>query len=109
MHNRFVDVIVIGAGVAGLTAARQLESEGFEVLILEARNRIGGRILTTHDGLAEGPVELGAEFVRGRPPELVRMLEGAGLRTEPVEGGDICRDAGDIAPDGGVLEQVDVC
>lgn len=57
------DVIVIGAGIAGLTAARQLADTGYEVLILEARNRIGGRIAT--DRSLGAPFEVGAGWIHG--------------------------------------------
>ncbi len=73
------DVIVIGAGVAGLTAVRTLQHAGLQVLCLEARDRIGGRILTVHDPLCPTPVELGAEFIHGKPPELWSIAKAAGL------------------------------
>ena len=74
------DVIIIGAGASGLAAARELHRAGARVLVLEARDRIGGRILTRHvDGCAL-PIELGAEFVHGRPPAIFRMVEQRGLR-----------------------------
>lgn len=73
------DVIVIGAGIAGLTAARALAETGVRVAVLEARNRIGGRILTHRDG--EQPIELGAEFIHGRPPELWALIAEASLET----------------------------
>lgn len=72
------DVIVIGAGAAGLCAARTLTRAGVSVTILEARHRIGGRIHTLHDPLLPAPVELGAEFVHGRPAEIWSAVE-AGL------------------------------
>ena len=57
------DVVVIGAGVAGLAAAAELAEHGLRVRVLEARDRVGGRILTVRpDGLSL-PIELGAEFV----------------------------------------------
>ncbi|HMP42031.1 MAG TPA: FAD-dependent oxidoreductase, partial [Roseiflexaceae bacterium] len=59
-----VDVIVIGAGAAGLAAARNLHDTGLRVVVLEARDRIGGRIWTDHT-FAEVPVERGAEFIHG--------------------------------------------
>ena len=65
--TRTTDVLIIGAGVAGLTAAHELCTAGLHVTILEARDCIGGRILTHHT--KQYPVELGAEFVHGRPPE----------------------------------------
>jgi hypothetical protein len=64
------DVLVIGAGVAGLAAAAELARARLAVHILEARDRIGGRICTRHDPRLPLPVELGAEFVHGKPPEL---------------------------------------
>jgi monoamine oxidase len=59
------DVIVVGAGAAGLAAASALVSAGLDVLVLEARERIGGRILTEHVSGLETPIELGAEFIHG--------------------------------------------
>ena len=59
------DVAVLGAGVAGLAAARELRRRGLTVVVLEARDRIGGRILTVRDPRLPVPVELGAEFVHG--------------------------------------------
>ncbi len=67
-------VLVIGAGAAGLAAARELTSAGRSVLLLEARDRIGGRILTHHDSRLGIPVELGAEFVHGLPPQILEIL-----------------------------------
>lgn len=71
------DVIVIGAGAAGLRAADLLAAAGRRVLILEARDRIGGRIHTLTDKHAPVPIELGAEFVHGRPAATMELLEEA--------------------------------
>lgn len=57
-------IIVIGAGPAGLTAARHLQRQGFSVTILEARNRIGGRVYTDQSSLSV-PVDLGASIITG--------------------------------------------
>jgi renalase len=56
--------LVIGAGLAGLTAAQDLFVAGGKVVVLEARDRIGGRIQTDRN-FANYPVEFGAEFVHG--------------------------------------------
>ena len=78
------DVLVLGAGVAGLAAAERLTAAGRQVLILEAGDRIGGRIHTVDDPGLEYPVELGAEFVHGRPAELLELIRGSGLDLEAV-------------------------
>lgn len=72
------DVVIIGGGVAGLTAARELSSAGMRVLLVEARDRLGGRVMTHH--MAEGVVELGAEFVHGAVDEILGVAREAGLR-----------------------------
>lgn len=74
-----IDVAIVGAGAAGLTALRVLDRAGCKVLCLEARDRIGGRIFTLHDPLSPIPIELGAEFIHGRPPELWRFVESGSL------------------------------
>ena len=86
------EVIIIGAGVGGLTAARELSTAGARVLVLEARDRLGGRVMTHH--AAEGPVELGAEFVHGAFPEILGVVQEAGLRLREVGGGAPRRTAG---------------
>src|SRR5262249_22388492 len=73
------DVIVIGAGAAGLAAADELARKGRHALVLEARERVGGRCWTRRmPGLAI-PVELGAEFLHGEAKVTRALLEKAGL------------------------------
>jgi monoamine oxidase len=81
-----MDVVVIGAGVAGLAAAQALSAAGLEVCILEARNRIGGRIHTVWDSQVGIPIELGAEFIHGRPREIFSIAGAADLATTEVSG-----------------------
>ncbi|MGH7497348.1 MAG: flavin monoamine oxidase family protein [Gemmatimonadales bacterium] len=78
------DVLVIGAGVAGLAAARRLTGAGRRVMLIEARDRIGGRVHTIRPAGATRPIELGAEFVHGHSNTLWPLLSEAGLPTEPV-------------------------
>jgi monoamine oxidase len=74
------DILIIGAGAAGLAAARELSAANFNVIVLEARDRIGGRIHTHFDSQVSAPIELGAEFVHGKPPEILKLAERAGLK-----------------------------
>jgi monoamine oxidase len=79
-----MDVLIIGAGVAGLAAAQMLAAASVNVRVLEARDRIGGRIWTVRAGKSAMPVELGAEFIHGKPPELLDAIKSAGLAIVPV-------------------------
>jgi monoamine oxidase len=87
------DVIVIGAGVAGLTAARLLGEQGQRVLLLEARGRIGGRVWTVQSPSGV-PVELGAEFVHGRPPAIFDAIRAANLEVCEFSGTQWIQDGG---------------
>jgi monoamine oxidase len=84
------DVLVLGAGIAGLTAARHLATAGLRVHLVEAGNRVGGRIFSRSVG--EEIVELGAEFVHGKPPILWNLIDEAGLNTYELEGRHFCWD-----------------
>ena len=90
-------VIIIGAGVAGLAAACELGRSGVSVCVLEARDRIGGRIFTLRDRRGEWPIELGAEFIHGRPPEIWRPLKDAQAEITEVEGETWCVNDGRLA------------
>jgi monoamine oxidase len=80
------DAVVIGAGAAGLTAARQLHEQNLDVVVLEARERIGGRIFTLRDNNTSVPIELGAEFIHGSAPELDLLLKEARLPSVDIAG-----------------------
>ncbi len=75
-------IVVIGAGTAGLAAADVLREAGATVTVLEARDRLGGRVWTARD-LAAHPVELGAEFVHGERVATWEYLNDLDLTTFP--------------------------
>ncbi len=80
------DVIVVGAGITGLRAAQKLQQDGQRVLLLEARNRIGGRIGTDTDN--GQPLDLGVPWIhgiRGNPITTLANQPGATLITTDYE------------------------
>lgn len=76
------DVVVIGAGMAGVAAARALARAGLSVAVVEGRERIGGRIHTVRD-FCDAPVEAGAEFIHGVGAETWPDVRAAGLTVRP--------------------------
>ncbi len=77
------DVIIIGAGISGIAAARLLKSKGYSVLVLEARNRIGGRIWT--DQILNSPLDMGASWIHGINKNPIKTLaDGFKLKTVPT-------------------------
>ncbi len=78
-------IIIIGAGAAGIYAGNLLKSEGFEVEVLEARDRAGGRIATDQD-FAQHPIELGAAYSHGSNHTLYELSEYMNAELEPDEG-----------------------
>ncbi len=76
-----VDVIVVGAGLAGLSAARALHDRGCSVIVLEARNRVGGRVLS--HPLGHDTVDLGAQWIGPGQPRIVALIAELGLTPFP--------------------------
>ncbi len=94
------DVVVVGAGAAGLAAARRLAALSRRVVVVEARNRVGGRVLShCFPGLRE-PADLGAEFIHGPGAETVTLLRESGSIAVET-GGDawICAADGELQRD----------
>ena len=84
--DRPKNVIVIGGGVAGLMTARELLKHDHIVTLLEATDRLGGRIHTIHASSFEHPVEKGVEFIHGNLPLTLGLLKEGGIKYKPVKG-----------------------
>ena len=81
------DVVVVGAGIAGLSAARELQNSGASVAVLEARDRIGGRAHTV-PGLEGQSIDLGAQFIGDSQKRISALVDEAGLtRVKPFDKG----------------------
>lgn len=78
------DVIVIGAGAAGLNAAHKLGERSLRTIVLEARDRIGGRVLWKDVPGLPTPAQLGAEFIHGTAAETHELLRAAGSGPQPL-------------------------
>ena len=98
------EVVVIGAGVAGLAAARRLREMGQRPLVIEARDRIGGRVWTDH---SRAPVEQGAEFIHGEHAATWEIVRSAVIATHPWGLGRRFGQGGKLlAPDDPIGERV---
>jgi monoamine oxidase len=98
MASGSADALVLGAGMAGLYAARELMRRGLKVTVLEAQARAGGRTLTERAPGWASPIELGAEFVHGNPERLLALIAEAGARLEPADSAHFGVHSGRLEP-----------
>src|SRR5215470_17260997 len=85
LNQRF-DVIIVGAGIAGLSAAKELQHLGRSILILEANNRIGGRAYVGYIGNDRVPIDYGGAWIHGVPTNpLTPMVDSMGFKRERTE------------------------
>lgn len=101
------DVVILGAGAAGVAAARDLSRRGLRVVVLEARARCGGRMHTVRDAATPLPVELGAEFVHGTVPEVFALAAKAGARVVELPDRHAQARAGGLRPMQSFWSQLD--
>jgi monoamine oxidase len=101
------DVVVVGAGAAGLAAAQALHEAGADISVLEARERCGGRVFTRHDVGWDVPIELGAEFVHGTNPSFEKILRQARLFDIDIDGERWQRVGSRLRPLDDFWEQLD--
>lgn len=101
------DIAIVGAGAAGLAAAAELGRAGLRVIVLEARDRIGGRIHTVHDPASVIPIELGAEFIHGKPPSLLKIVCAQKLLACNAEGKHLRLIDGRLVDNSDLWEQIE--
>lgn len=100
------DTVIIGAGAAGLATAAELARHNHPALVLEARDRLGGRIFTRIEPGARIPLELGAEFIHGASPIIFDWLPRA--RTVAVDVSEVRWELedGELRPTEELFEQM---
>ena len=108
MTNLNSEVLIIGAGAAGLMAARTLAIAGKDVMVLEARDRCGGRIHTIDKEPIFKHAELGAEFIHGDLPVTLNLLDEAGIKYGPAGGEMWHFRNGKFSRDDGISKQWDL-
>lgn len=79
-------VVVVGAGLAGLACAHELRARGSDVVVIEARQRVGGRVHSLHDVAPGSTIEAGGEFIGANHPCWLGYARMFGLPLEPVTG-----------------------
>lgn len=106
MPEADLDVAVIGAGAAGLAAAAALARRGLSVRVLEARERAGGRLWTLRGPALPVPVELGAEFIHGRPKATWDLVARKRLRAVELSGARYFSSAQGLSEGNGFWDKI---
>src|SRR5688500_9401969 len=91
------DVVIVGAGLAGLTAARDIQAQGASAIVLEARERVGGRLL--NEDIAGGQVvEVGGQWIGPGQERVAALARDLGLETFPTwsEGDNVIEVGGEL-------------
>lgn len=101
------DIIIIGAGATGLMAAYELCKAGKKVAIIEARNRVGGRIYSIYNPELSIYAELGAEFIHGHLPVTLSLLKKAHIPYYKVHGSFWRMENGQLRPSADFIENYD--
>jgi monoamine oxidase len=80
-----VKIIVVGAGLSGLVSGMRLQEEGHDVVVLEARSRVGGRVFTVRDGFEDGQyADVGAMILYDGQPNILELCERFELDLTPM-------------------------
>lgn len=115
MSELQTDVVVLGAGAAGLAAARRLHERDINFLVLEARDRVGGRAHTLSSIYGSYPIELGAEFIHGAAASTRALMREIGEEAVPSSGRSFRMEKGRLEPESDrwstterVLRRVDI-
>jgi monoamine oxidase len=113
--ERSTGVVIVGAGAAGLAAARRLHDRGIDFLLLEARERPGGRAYTVASTHGSYPIELGAEFIHGAARSTRELMREIGEEAVPSSGEFFRARNGYLEPESDrwetterLLQQVDI-
>jgi monoamine oxidase len=100
-------VLVLGAGAAGLAAAARLVERGVRTVVVEARDRVGGRVDTRRDARFGVPVEHGAEFVHGRPRIVERLAQEGRVHLAEIDGTVLAFERGALRPADRAFERME--
>jgi len=100
------DILIMGAGAAGLLAARELAAAGRRVCVVEAHDRVGGRVHTLAPPGFTQPIEAGAEFMHGDVPLTKALLREAGMAWQATAGRTYQLLHGQVQPDASYFAQL---